>query len=599
MPPLPPVPARIEDYALLADCTTAALVSLAGSIDWLCWPRFDSGACFAALLGTPEHGRWQVCPAEPPTDLRRSYRDGSTVLETVFTTGAGEVALIDFMAMEVPNSSVVRIVQGRRGEVAMQMRLKLRFDYGVSVPWVTKLDGEPGEGVVAIAGPDLVVLRSDVPTEGRDLETVADFTIRAGECVCFVLSQGRSHLEPPAALDARAELARTEAIWRVWSGRCATEGAYAGAVKRSLITLKALTYAATGGIVAAPTTSLPEVIGGSRNWDYRYCWLRDATLTLLALMDAGYFDEAQAWGNWLHRSIAGSATQLQIMYGIAGERRLDEWEAAWLPGYERSAPVRIGNGAAGQLQLDVFGEVMCAFRQVRLGGLVLSDAAWALQVNLLEYLADIWREPDEGIWEVRGGRRHFTYSKVAAWSAFDAAIRDAEQWGLEGPIDDWRCQRDKIHALVLAQGFSAARGSFIQSFGSDRLDASLLLIGKTGFLPHDDPRVLGTVAAIERDLLKDGMVQRYEVDTALDGQLGTEGAFLACSFWLVDCLAIAGRRDEALKLFERLLTLRNDVGLLSEEYDTVGRRQVGNFPQAFSHLAMVASAKCLENGARA
>jgi GH15 family glucan-1,4-alpha-glucosidase len=599
LPDLPPIPARIEDYALLADCTTAALVSRAGSIDWLCWPRFDSGACFAALLGSADHGRWQICPVEPPSAITRHYRDGSTVLETLYQTASGSVALIDFMPMGAAGSSIIRIVEGRDGAVPLRLRLKLRFDYGNSIPWVTQLEGEPSDGIVATAGPDLVVLRGDVSTHGEDMETAADFTVAAGDFVRFVLSHGPSHLPPPVPLDAYQELERTQARWAKWSGRCSTDGEFAAEVKRSLITLKALTYAPTGGFVAAPTTSLPEQLGGSRNWDYRYCWLRDSTLALLALMDAGYYDEAQAWGNWLHRSIAGSAAQVQIMYGIGGERRLDEFEVPWLPGYENSAPVRIGNQAAGQVQLDVFGEVMGSMRQARRGGLVLPAASWALQINLLEHLARIWQDPDEGMWEVRGGRRHFTFSKVMAWSAFDSAIKDAEQYGLAGPLDDWRAIRDEIHTLVLEQGFNTARNSFVQSFDSALLDASLLLIPMTGFLPPEDARVRGTLAAIEQGLVRDGLVLRYEPDPGIDGQQGGEGAFLACSFWLVNSLVLQGRQDEARALFVRLLALANDVGLLAEEYDVAAGRQVGNFPQAFSHLGLVISATYLRDGARA
>jgi GH15 family glucan-1,4-alpha-glucosidase len=593
LPALPSIPARIEDYALLSDCRSAALVSRAGSIDWLCWPRFDSPACFAALLGAPENGHWQICPEQPPRSITRHYRDGSTIVETIFQTETGTVALIDFMPMESPSSAIVRIVEGRAGTVDLRLRLKLRFDYGSAIPWVNQLD-EPGQpGIVAIAGPNLVVLRSDIPTYGIDLQTAAEFTLTAGQSLRFVLSYGPSHQPPPAALDAARALQRTEQIWRDWSGRCQSEGEHGAIVRRSLITLKALTYAQTGGIVAAPTTSLPEQIGGRRNWDYRYCWLRDSTATLRALMDAGYYDEAQAWGLWLHRSVAGSAAQLQIMYGIAGERHLDEWEVPWLPGYENAAPVRIGNQAARQLQLDVFGEIMSSMRQARLGGLVLPPAAWAMQTNLLERLLEIWREPDEGMWEVRGARRQFTFSKIMAWSAFNCAIKDAEQYNLEAPLETWRAARDEIRALVLQNGFSPGRNSFTQSLGSDRLDASLLLIPMLGFLPPDDPKVTGTVEAIESHLMQNGLVLRYEPDPSLDGQQGREGAFLACSFWLVAALSLQHRAEEAGALFAHLLTLANDVGLFAEEYDTTSHRQVGNFPQAFSHLALVMAVRYL------
>jgi GH15 family glucan-1,4-alpha-glucosidase len=599
LPSLSPIPARIEDYALLSDCHAAALVSRGGSIDWLCWPRFDSAACFAALLGGEEQGRWQICPADPITAVNRAYRDGSPVMETIFETATGTVALIDFMPVNGNFSSILRIVEGRTGSVAMCLRLRLRFDYGSIVPWVTRLDAAHGHSLVAIAGPDLVVLHADVQTEGEDMQTVAAFTVEAGKSLRFQLSHGPSHLEPPPRLNASAELDRTETHWHDWSDRCSHEGEFAEAVKRSLITLKALTFAPTGGIVAAATTSLPELIGGSRNWDYRFCWLRDATLTLVALMDAGYYEEAQSWTDWLHRSVAGSANQVQIMYGIAGERRLDEWEVPWLPGYENSAPVRIGNQAAGQVQLDVFGEVMASMSQARRGGLVLPPAAWSLQCTLLSHLSEIWEQPDEGMWEVRGGRRQFTFSKIMAWRAFDCAISDAEQFNLEAPLDEWRTIRTKIHELVCAEGFHAGRGSFVQSFDSDRLDASLLQIPVMGFLPADDPRVLGTVAAIERDLMRDGLVMRYEPDKTIDGQAGSEGAFLACSFWLVNCMAVQGRTPEARALFKRLLALANDVGLMAEEYDPGAHRLVGNFPQAFSHLAMVTSATILRDASDA
>jgi GH15 family glucan-1,4-alpha-glucosidase len=594
--PLSPIPARIEDYALLSDCRSAALVSRAGSIDWLCWPRFDSPACFAALLGSADNGRWQICPEQDPTAITRAYRDGSTVVETVFQTPSGIVALIDFMPIGADSSALIRIVEGRAGTVALRMRLKLRFDYGSSVPWVTQLD-EPGlPGILAIAGPNLAVLRGSVPTHGIDLETAAEFTLTAGQSVHFTLSYGPSHALPPAALDPAQALQQTEQFWQTWSARSHTEGEYSAIITRSLITLKALTYAQTGGIAAAPTTSLPEELGGSRNWDYRFCWLRDSTATLFALMDSGYYEEAEAWSSWLHRSIAGSAAQLQIMYGLAGERNLGEWEISWLPGYENAAPVRIGNRAAEQVQLDVYGEIMGSMRQARLGGLVLPQAAWALQINLLERLAEIWCEPDEGMWEVRGPRRHFTFSKIMAWSAFNCAIKDAEQYNLEAPLEDWRATREAIRAQVMEKGFDPHRNSFIQSFGSDRLDASLLLIPMIGFLSPDDPKILGTVAAVEHDLMQDGLVLRYEPDASVDGQAGREGAFLACSFWLAGLLAQQSRQDDADALFTRLLALANDVGLLAEEYDTANHRQVGNFPQAFSHLALVMCAKTLHDG---
>ena len=595
-PPQPePNPALIEDYALIGDCRTAALVGRSGAIDWLCWPRFDSPSVFAALLGTSAHGRWLIAPDDPAPEIRRSYRDGTLVLETVFTTAEGEVALIDFMAPDQPESTVVRIVEGRRGRVAMRMELVLRFDYGTVVPWVTRL--HDGPGMRAIAGPDMVVLRTTAPIHGRDLTTVADFAVTEGQCVPFVLSHAPGHGVPPAALDAAAALAATEAYWAAWSAMCRYDGAHAAIVRRSLVTLKALTYAPTGGIVAAPTTSLPEQIGGPRNWDYRYCWLRDAALALMAFMRAGYYDEARAWRDWLHRSVAGSPAQMRIMYGLAGERRLAEWEIDTLPGYCGSRPVRVGNGAADQLQLDVFGEVMEALYYARAGGLAATQDSWNLQTNMVDHLEGIWHLPDEGIWEVRGGRQHFTFSKVMAWLAVDCAIRSAEEFDLVAPLDRWRALRARIHATVCEQGFDAGRNSFMQSFGSPHLDASLLQLSLVGFLPADDPRMLGTVAAIEHDLLRDGFVLRYDSHATEDGLPPGEGAFLPCSFWLADNYILQGRQTEGRALFERLVGLCNDVGLLAEEYDPVGGRQLGNFPQAFTHTALIATAMRLRDHA--
>jgi GH15 family glucan-1,4-alpha-glucosidase len=587
-------PAPIEDYALIGDCVTAALVSRAGSIDWLCWPRFDSPACFAALLGTPDNGAWRIAPADPEARVRRQYLDGSMVLETVFTTGGGEVALIDFMPAGNHASSVVRLVEGRRGQVEMRMALALRFDFGSAVPWVTRLPDD--SGIVAIAGPDLVVLRSPVRMKGEDFTTIARFTVHEGQTIPFVMSHGPSHLRPPKPIDPRAVLSETMRFWSRWSHRCSYCGPYEAAVRRSLLTLKALTYHPTGGIVAAATTSLPEQLGGQRNWDYRYCWLRDATLTLLAFMHAGYFEEAQAWRDWLHRSVAGRPDQIQIMYGLSGERHLREWEADWLPGYQGARPVRIGNAAHAQLQLDVYGEIMDALHHARLGGLAAPPASWDLQRRLIEHLEQIWQVPDEGIWETRGERKLFTLSRVMAWVAFDRAIRSAENFGLEAPLDHWRRLRREMHATICREGFDAERNTFTQSFGSRELDASLLLIPLVNFLPADDPRVLGTVAAIERELISDGFVLRYDTSLGLDGLPAGEGAFLACSFWLADNYALQGRRQEAVALFERLLALRNDVGLLSEEYDPRAGRLVGNFPQAFSHVALVGTALALGNG---
>ncbi len=586
-PALPPS-LPIEDYALIGDCISAALVGRNGSIDWLCWPRFDSAACFSALLGTSENGRFQIAPVGP-ADATRQYRDGSLVLETLFHTPDGDVALIDFMVPGADHSCIVRIVEGRSGTVPMHLELALRFDYGMTMPWVTKRPG--GNGIVAIAGPEMVVLRTPVPLEGKDMKTMGAFTVREGERIHFVLTHCESHREIPQSIDADDALYATEQYWSAWSKRCTYDGPWADAVKRSLLTLKCLTYAPTGGIVAAPTTSLPEAVGGTRNWDYRYCWLRDATITLFAFMAAGYTDEATSWARWLHRSIAGSPEQVQIMYGIGGERRLSEWEATWLPGYAGSAPVRIGNAAAMQLQLDVYGEVMDAFHQARRAKMPISDQSWSLQRALLEHLEDVWSQPDEGLWETRGGRKHFTFSKVMAWVAFQRGIADAEEFGLEGPIERWRGVRDDIHATVCREGVKDGR--FVQSFGSDALDATLLLIPVTKFLPYDDDRVRRTIDAVAQELTQDGFVLRYRAEGEADGLPDGEGAFLACSFWLAVALHRTGREDEGRALFERLLALSNDVGLLSEEYDPAAKRFTGNFPQAFSHVALVTTAMAL------
>jgi len=589
-------PSSIEDYAVIGDCATAALVGRDGSIDWLCWPRFDSVACFAALLGGPEHGRFQVAPANAAQSIKRSYRNGSLVLETVFECEGGQVALIDFMVPGAPGGSLVRIVEGRRGAVPMRLDLALRFDYGMSVPWVTRRNG--GNGFVAITGPELVVLRTPVELHGRDLRTFAEFTVGEGDRVPFVLTHGPSHLPPPISLDADDALYATEEYWANWSARSTYDGPWAEVVQRSLLTLKCLTYAPTGGIVAAPTTSLPESLGGVRNWDYRFCWLRDATITLFAFMAAGYTEEAGAWAGWLHRSIAGSPDQVQIMYGIAGERRLEENEIPWLPGYQGAAPVRVGNAAATQLQLDVYGEVMDALHQARSAKLLTNPQSWSLQCALLKHLGEIWQQPDEGLWETRGGRKHFTFSKVMAWVAFDRGVKDAEMHGLEAPLDRWRQVRDQIHATVCRDGYDHKLGSFTQSFGHPALDASLLLIPIVGFLPHDDPRVQGTVQAVERGLLVDGFVLRYRTEDGSDGLPQGEGAFLACSFWLASAWHMQGRHAEAKALFERLLSLCNDVGLLSEEYDPCAKRFTGNFPQAFSHVALITTALTLAGEAQ-
>ena len=578
----------IEDYALIGDCLTGALVGRNGSIDWLCWPRFDSGACFAALLGSPRNGRWQISPVDALATATRSYRGDTMALETRFETAEGSVALIDFMPFGKENSSVVRRIEGRRGRVRMRLHLTMRFDYGSSTPWVTQLDD--GSGLSAILGPNLVVLRTEVELRGQDKATVAEFDVGANESVDFVLTWGPSHLPPPPPFDPVTALADTERFWAGWSADCRYQGPWRTLVLRSLLTLKALTFAPTGGIAAALTTSLPEQLGGSRNWDYRYCWLRDATLTLVALMEGGYTEEARAWRAWLQRAVAGNPDELQIMYGLAGERQLLEWSPSWLAGYQGAAPVRIGNAASEQLQLDVYGEVASALHIARKHGLSPPHASWEMQAAFLAHLETIWDQPDDGIWEVRGGRRQFTHSKVMAWVAVDRSIRDAEAFDVPAPLDQWRELRDRMHAEICAKGYDPARNTFTQSFGSPELDAALLLIPQVGFLPPDDKRVIGTVEAIERELLVDGFVLRYRTEAGSDGLPPGEGAFLPCSFWLVDAYALLGRHADAEALFERLGQLANDVGLLAEEYDPKAKRQVGNFPQAFSHLALVEAA---------
>lgn len=586
---------KIEDYALIGDCESAALVARCGSIDWLCWPRFDSGACFAALLGTAEHGRWLISPVDVKSRVTRRYRDATLVLETEFETAEGAVTLIDFMPLRGAASDLVRIVKGMRGTVAMHMEVLFRFDYGCRVPWVTRLDN----GMLrAVAGPDMVVMSASVPLCGEGLKTVSRFNVSAGETHSFVLSYAASHLPEPVPVEPHHALADTEQFWRRWVQQCCYEGEWPEAVTRSLITLKALTYAPTGGLVAAATTSLPERIGGPRNWDYRYCWVRDATLTLLALMDAGYHDEARAWREWLLRAVAGSPSRLQIMYGLAGERRLREWEVDWLPGYEGSRPVRVGNAAATQMQLDVYGELMDALHQARHAGLVESEGGWHLQKALIAHLETIWEQPDEGIWEVRGGPQHFTHSKVMAWLALDRVVRTAVEFDLPGPLRHWEALRDRIHKQVCELGFDAELGVFVQAYGSKALDASLLMLPLVGFLPPDDPRIENTVAAIQRELSVGGLVMRYDTRLTRDGLPPGEGAFLACSFWLADNLVLSGRREQARALFEHLLSLRNDVGLLAEEYDPEARRQLGNFPQAFSHLSLIGTALNLSRGAQ-
>jgi GH15 family glucan-1,4-alpha-glucosidase len=575
---------RIEDYALLGDLQTAALVERGGSIDWLCFPRFDSGACFAALLGTPDNGRWSLAPVDGGTSTRRYLHD-TMVLETTWETETGSVRVFDFMPPRGRAPDVVRIVEGVEGEVELRSELVIRFDYGRIVPWVRRVDGDR----VAVAGPDALYLRTPARTFGENMRTVSEVTVAEGERVPFVLTWHPSYEEPPTPVEPDVALAETISFWREWNAHCkvALPPDRRDLIHRSLMVLKTLTYAPTGGIVAAPTTSLPEAIGGPRNWDYRYCWLRDATLTLLALLQADHQDEAAAWRRWLLRAVAGDPTELQIMYGVAGERRLDEYELPWLPGYESSSPVRVGNAASAQLQIDVYGEVIDALFQARGHGIAYEQEAWDLQQALLGALEERWHEPDEGIWEVRGGRRHFVHSKVMAWVAFDRAVRAVETQGVDGPVDRWRELRDRIHAEVCERGFDVELGSFVQSYGSQELDASLLLIPLVGFLPADDARVRGTIEAIERTLLRDGFVLRY---LAPDGLSGDEGVFLPCSFWLADCYELLGRHDDAHALFERLVGLGNDLGLLAEEYDTRAQRQLGNFPQAFTHLALVNTA---------
>ena len=578
---------HIEDYALIGDCESAALVARNGSIDWLCWPRFDSDACFAALLGTPENGRWQIAPVDTPHTVSRRYRRDTLILETRFETDTGSVLLIDFMPLRGSNSDLVRIVVGERGTVKIRSELVMRFGYGRAVPWVSRPDKHT---LRAISGPDMVVLNTSVPVHGEDLKTIGEVTVAAGERIHFVLTYGPSHAPAPESVDPELALEETETFWTEWIRQGTNYGEWPDAVRRSLVTLKALTYSPTGGIVAAPTTSLPEHLGGVRNWDYRFCWLRDATLTLLALMNSGFFGEAKAWRDWLVRAAAGSPEQTQILYGVAGERRITEWEVKWLPGYEGSKPVRIGNAAHDQLQIDIYGEVMDALHQARRGGLVATESAWALQRALINHLENIWREPDEGIWEVRSGRMHFTFSKVMAWVAFDRGIKGIEEFGLEGPVDRWRAERERIHEDVCANGFDRDIGSFVQTYGSAKLDASLLLLPTVGFLPVSDPRIRGTVELIERRLLVDGLVLRYDTEESSDGLPPGEGAFLACTFWLADVYVLMGRIDEARQLFQHLLDLRNDVGLLAEEFDPAAGRQVGNFPQAFSHISLLNTA---------
>jgi GH15 family glucan-1,4-alpha-glucosidase len=579
--------ARIEDYALIGDLQTAALVERRGSIDWLCFPRFDSGACFAALLGTPEHGRWQLAPREEGEATRRYLHD-TMVLETTWETEAGSVRVLDFMPPRGKAPDIVRIVEGLRGTVEMRSELVIRFDYGNIVPWVRRID----DARLAVAGPDALCFRTPAHTRGEGMRTISEFAIDEGERLHFVLTWYPSHEDVPEHIDPEVALAETESFWRAWNAECRADlpPDLNNLLRRSMMVLKALTYAPTGGIVAAPTTSLPESIGGVRNWDYRYCWLRDATLTLLALLHGDHVDEALAWRQWLLRAVAGDPADLQIMYGVAGDRRLTEFELPWLPGYEGSAPVRVGNAASEQLQVDVYGEVMDALYQARVHGLPKEKPAWSLQKVLLDYLGRTWSKPDQGIWEIRGEQRHFVHSKVMAWVAFDRAVRTVEEQGLDGPSDKWRSLRDAIHAEVCERGYDEKRGSFVQSYGSDELDASLLMLPLVGFLPASDARIRGTIEAIETELVEGGFVLRYRTHPRVDGLPPGEGVFLPCSFWLVDCYELIGRQDEARALFDRLIALANDVGLLSEEYDPAAKRMLGNFPQAFTHLALVNSA---------
>ena len=576
---------RIEDYALVGDGRTAALISRDGSVDWLCWPRFDSAACFASLLGTPDHGFWRLSPSDAGAVPSRQYRSGSLVLETCYETASGQVRVTDYMPVD-DGSHLVRLVEGVTGSVEMRMQLSVRFDYGLAVPWVSH--NELGD-LRAISGPHKLVLRTPALLRGEDQTTVSTFTVAAGESVAFSLSYGPSHEDDPRPIEPRKVLFETDRYWRDWSTRCARNTPWDDILQRSLLTLKALIYQPTGGIVAAPTTSLPEDIGGVRNWDYRYCWLRDSTFTLIALMDGGYLDEARAWRDWLVRAVAGNPEQAHILYGIAGERLLPEIELDWLPGYEGSKPVRIGNAAIDQFQLDVYGEIFDALYQARQRGLLGDPNGWRVGLALLRHLEKVWTEPDEGIWEVRGGRRHFVHSKVMAWVAFDRAIRSFQESDApDAPIERWREIRDRIHAEVCDKGFNPDLNSFVQSYGSNCLDASLLLISHMGFLPQDDPRVVGTVAAIGRSLMRDGLVLRYDTEgQTTDGLPGGEGAFLPCSFWYADNLIGLGRCEEAREMIERLVGLATDLGLLSEEYDVEAKRLVGNFPQAFSHVTLV------------
>jgi GH15 family glucan-1,4-alpha-glucosidase len=587
---------RIEDYGLIGDCQTAALVGRDGSIDWLCWPAFDSDACFAGLLGTHRNGRWLIAPAEKVTNSSRRYWDNTLILETRFVTAGGEVALIDFMPPRGHASDVVRLVRGIRGRVKLTMQLVIRFGFGADIPWVRKT--EDG-ALLAIAGQDMTVLRTPVETRGEDLTTVAEFEVGEGETMPFVLTYGPSHLPVPAPIDPAQALQDTEDFWTEWCSRCTYHGDNRDLVLRSLITLKALTYEPTGGIVAAPTTSLPEKLGGQRNWDYRFCWLRDATFTLLALMNSGYTEEALAWHNWLLRAAAGWPANMQIMYGILGQRRLLEWEADWLSGYEGARPVRIGNAAHAQLQLDVYGELIDTFYQWRIAELKLDEETWALARAVIEHLEKVWDQPDHGIWERRGEPRHYVSSKVMTWVAFDRAIKGAERFGFEAPLERWRMLRDEICRDVCERGFDPEQNSFIESYGSQLLDASILLMPAVGFLPASDPRVRGTLAALEKHMMRDGFVLRHDPREISDEKQPIEGAFLACSLWLADAYVLAGELDKAQALFDRVVAVANDLGLLAEEYDPGLARQTGNFPQALTHIALINTAHNLSDAKKA
>ena len=585
---------RIEDYALIGDCETAALVGRNGSIDWLCWPAFDSDACFAAILGTHKNGRWLIAPSEDVTATSRRYLGHSLILETRIETKSGTVALIDFMPPRGKASDIVRLVRGISGAVKMRMQLVIRFGFGADIPWVRRID----HSLMAIAGPDMIVLRTPVETRGEDLTTVSDFEVTAGQTIPFVLTYGPSHIEPPAPIDPEIALQETERFWHDWCSHCTRDGGYHDLIVRSLITLKALTFAPTGGIVAAPTTSLPEKLGGSRNWDYRFCWLRDATFTLLALMNSGYTDEALAWHNWLLRAAAGSPSNMQIMYGIWGHRRLLEWEAGWLDGYEGARPVRVGNAAHAQLQLDVYGELIDVFHQSRMVKLKLDEQSWALECAVLNHLAEVWDRPDHGIWERRGQPKHYVFSKVMTWVAFDRGIKSAETFGFKAPVLHWQALREAIHRDVCNNGFDADQNTFVESYGTKLLDASVLLLPAVGFLPAADPRICCTIAAVEKCLMRDGFVLRHDPRELPAGQPPLEGAFLACSLWLADAHVLSGNIEKAQVLFDRVVRIANDVGLLAEEYDSVARRQTGNFPQALTHIALINTAHNLSAARR-